>query len=382
MLLDLASRNSAALRPGHAARYLATGHLVFVAGGTLSAIGFDADRLQLRGAPVPLVTGVRINPEMAAVQFALAESGTLAYLPAVSAQRMLVWIDRKGGKETAVGAPPRAYSVPRISPDGTRIAFAIRDNDEDVHLWDVSRRVLRQLTFDPGANTIVSWVDNERVAYSGTVDGWGQVFEQRADGMGTPRQVTTGLPSFPFGATRDGTLIVGEYPPDGGWDIGLVPIQNPGARTTMERTKAYENNPALSPDGRWLAYQSNKTGRSEIYVRPFPVSGQGEIAITAEGGTRPVWAGDGSELYYWTVDQRLIVIKAIRITPGPPSGWGAPTVVLEGAFASAGSNTDYDVRDGRFLLMKDSADGESRAAREIVVIQNWHEAVRRLAPAK
>ena len=217
---------------------------------------------------------------------------------------------------------------------------------------------------------------------SGTVDGWGQVFEQRADGLGTPRQVTTGIPSFPFAASRDGKLlIVGEFPPDGGWDIGLVPIQNPDERRTVERTKAAENNPALSPDGRWLAYQSNKTGRNEIYVRPFPVSGQGEIAITAEGGTRPVWARDGSELYYWTVDRRLVVIKGIRITPGPPSSWGAPTVVLEGAYVSAGFNTDYDVRDGRFLLMKESAGAASRAA-EIVVVQNWHEEVKRLVPAK
>jgi len=382
VLLDLASRISAPLRAGLGARYLATGHLVFVVGGTLSAVGFDAARLQLRGTPVPLVTGVRVNPEMAAPQFAVADSGTLVYLPAVSARRTLVWLDRKGN-ETAVGVPPRAYSVPRVSPDGTRIAVAIRDNNEDVHLWDVSRRVLRQLTFDPGANTVVSWVDNERVAYSGTVDGWGQVFEQRADGLGTPRQVTTGIPSFPFAATRDGTvLIVGEYPPDGGWDIGLVPMQNPNERRTVERTKAAENNPALSPDGRWLAYQSNKTGRNEIYVRPFPVSGQGEIAITAEGGTRPVWAPDGSELYYWTVDRRLVVIRAIRITPGPPSGWGAPTVVLEGAYATAGVNTDYDVRDRRFLLMKESADEGSQAARQIVVVQNWHEEVKRLVPAK
>ena len=289
VLLDLASRISAPLRAGLGTRYLTTGHLVFVSAAR-SAVGFDADRVQARGPPVPLIPGVRVNPEIAAPQLAIADSGMVAYLPAVGAQRTLVWIDRKGN-ETAVGAPPRAYSLPRVSPDGTRIAVAIRDNNEDVHLWDISRRVLRQLTFDPGANTVVSWVDNERVVYSGTVDGWGQVFEQRADGLGRPRQITTGIPSFPFAVTRDGTLlIVGEFPPDGGWDIGLVPIQNPDERRTVERTKAVENNPVLSPDGRWLAYQSNKTGRNEIYVRPFPVSGQGEIAITAEGGTRPVWA--------------------------------------------------------------------------------------------
>jgi serine/threonine-protein kinase len=243
--------------------------------------------------------------------------------------------------------------------------------------------VLRQLTFDPGANTTVTWLDNERVALSGQVDGWGQVFEHRADGLGTPRQVTSGIPSFPYAASRDGTLvIVAEFPPDGSWDIGLVPIQKPEARITMERTKVRENNPALSPDGRWLAYQSNKTGRNEIYVRPFPVSGQGEIAITAEGATRPVWARDGSELFYWTTGRRSVAIKATRVTPGPPSGWGAPTVAIEGPYVTAGFDTDYDVWNGRFLLMKDDAEGPSRAARGIVVVQNWHEDVKRLVPAK
>ena len=382
MLLDLATRTSKPLRAGLAARYLSTGQLVFVAGTTLSGIGFDSDRLQLRGTAVPLVTEIRVDPEPNAVQVALNDSGTLAYLPAIAARRTLVWIDRKGG-ETPVGVPPRAYAFPRISPDGTRIALTIKENNQDVHLWDISRRVLRQFTFDPGPNTVVTWVDNERVAYSGLVDGWGQVFEQRADGLGTARQVTTGIPSFPYAATPDGSLlIVREFPPDGGWDIGLVPIEKPDARSTLERTKAVENNPALSPDRRWLAYQSNKTGRFEIYVRPFPVSGQGEFAITAEGATRPMWARDGTELYYWTIDQRSVVLKAIRVTPGPPSGWGAPAVAIKGPYVTTGFDTDYDVWDGRFLMMKESTENASRATREIVVVQNWREEVKRLLPVK
>ena len=381
VVLDLATGVSTPLRAGLAARYLRTGHLVFVAGSTLSAVGFDADGLQLRGPVVPLVTTVRVNPQGPAAQVALSDSGTLAYLPAIDAQRTLVWIDRKG-REIAVGAPPRAYSSPRVSPDGTRIALTIREGGQDVHLWDLSRRVLRQLTFDPGANTVVTWLDNERVAYSGTVDGWGQAFEQRADGLGTQRQVTTGIPSFPFAAHRDSNLlIVREFPPDGGWDIGLVPLQNPEGRKTVERTKAVENNPALSPDGRWLAYQSDKTGRYEVYVRPFPVSGQGEIAITADGATRPVWARDGGELYYWTGASRSVALKAIKVTSGPPLEWGTPIVAVEGPFVTASPDTDYDVWDGRFLLMKHHADGASRA-REIVVVQNWTEELKRLVAPK
>ena len=288
----------------------------------------------MHGAAVPIITGIRINPEVGAAQVAFSDAGAFGYLPVASTQRTFVWVDRHG-KETAVGAPPRAYSIPRVAPDGTRVAVSMKEGGQDIHLWDVSRRLLRQLTFDASPNTTLAWLDNERLAFSATVDGWGQAFEQRADGLGEPRQITSGLPSFPSAASRDGALlIVREYPPDGSWDIGVVPLQSPQTRQTVERTKASENNPALSPDGRWLAYQSNKTGRSEVYVRPLPLSGTGEIAVTAEGGTRPVWARDGSELYYWTASRTSVAIKAIRITLGPPSSWGAPSIIIEGAYAT------------------------------------------------
>ena len=206
------------------------------------------------------------------------------YLPAVSARRTLAWIDRKGN-ETAVGVAAWAYSVPRVSPDGTRIAVAIQDNNEDVSPLGRLTPGAQATHVRSGRQYCGVWVDNERVAYSGTVDGWGQAFEQRADGLGTPRQVTTGIPSFPFAATRDGTvLIVGEYPPDGGWDIGLVPMQNPNGAAPWNGRRPPRTILRCHPTAAWLAYQSNKTGRNEIYVRPFPVSGQGEIAITAEGG--------------------------------------------------------------------------------------------------
>jgi serine/threonine-protein kinase len=259
----------------------------------------------------------------------------------------------------------------------------MKDGGQDIHLWDVSRRLLRQLTFDASPNTTVAWLNNERLTFSGTVDGWGQVFEQRADGLEAARQVTRTLPSFPFSVSRDGAAIfVTEFPSDGAWDIGVVPVANPEMRQTVERTKDTETNPALSPDGRWLAYQSNKTGRFEIYVRPFPVTGQSAVAITGDGGTRPVWARDGSELYYWTTGRASAAIKAIRITAGPPSSWGASTVIVEGPFVTTGRDADYDVWDGRFLFMKDFTVDGPHPGREIVVVQNLNGELGRLAPVK
>ena len=207
MLLDVGTGKSTPLRSGSAARYLPTGHLVFISGGSLLAVAFDVDRLQMYGAAIPILTGIRVNPEVGAAQVAFSDAGGFGYLPVAITQRTLVWVDRQG-KETAVGAPPRAYSIPRVAPDGTRVAVSMKEGGQDIYLWDVSRRLLRQLTFDASPNTALAWLDNERLAFSATVDGWGQTFEQRADGLGEPRQVTNGLPSFPSAASRDGALLI------------------------------------------------------------------------------------------------------------------------------------------------------------------------------
>ncbi len=275
MVVDLASRTSRPLRQGSIARYLPSGHLVFVAGSTLWAAAFDLARLTLRGAAVPVVKDVRVNPEVGAAQIALTDAGGLAYLPVSSAQRTLVWVSRDG-RETPVGAPPRAYSLPRVSPDGTRIAVTMKESGQDIHLWDIAHGVLRQLTFNPSPNTTMAWLTSERVRTRvwSTAGGRRSSCVPTVSGCAAAHKRDALVPVHRL-AGWDGAHSPW-YPPDGAWDIGIVPIQPPGARQTVERTKATENNPVLSPDGRWLAYQSNKTGRFEIYARPFPAFGQGE----------------------------------------------------------------------------------------------------------
>ncbi len=160
-------------------------------------------------------------------------------------------------------------------------------------------------------------------------------------------------------------MIVREYPSHGGWDLGLVPLQNPERRRTFEATSASENNPAVSPDGRWLAYQSNKTGRYEVYARPFASPGEGEIVVTTDGGTRPVWARDGRELFYWVAGRDRTEIKAIQVGPGSPSTWAAARTVASGKYVSTSFDTEYDVWNGRFLLMKDAGSDGMHTGREI-----------------
>jgi serine/threonine-protein kinase len=380
LLLDVVTRTSKRLRAGTAGRYLPTGHLVFVVDGTLWATAFDIERAEARGTTVPVIKGVRVDSEAGVVQASMTESGALAYLPATSSlERTLVWADPR--KETPVGVPSRAYANPRVSPDGTRIAVTVRDGGQDIFVWDVSRNMLRQLTFDPAANATVTWLDNDRLAFSAEVDGWAQVFVQAADGLSAAKQLTSTLPTFPFSASRDGNLLfVREYPSDTGWDIGLLPVRDPATRRTVERTKWLEHNPGLSPDGRWLTYQSNKTGRFEIFVRSFPLSGAGEIQITSQGGTRPVWSRDGKTLFFWNESDDSTSLYGIKVNAGPPATWGAPTVAIKGSYVSAGNDTSYDVFGERFLLMKNVVPDGTMPRHEIVIAQNWFAELARLAP--
>jgi Tol biopolymer transport system component len=346
-------------------------------------VGDDLRRRSIgsAGSDRAVIKGVRVDSEGGAVQMALSDEGALAYLPATSRlERTLVWVDRQGN-ETPVGVPPDAYANPRVSPDGTKIVVTTKDGGEDVYVWDVSRRMLRQLTFDPAANSTAAWIDNERLAFSGEVEGWAQVFLQNADGTGSARQLTHGLPSFPFAASPDGSvLFVREYPSDGGWDIAVVPVQKPKARRTVYRTKWFEHNPVLSPDGRWLTYQSNKTGRFEIFVTSFPLSGAGEIQITGLGGTRPVWSRDGKTLYYWSESGDVVSVNGIEITQGPPASWGPPAVIVKGAYVTASTDNAYDSYGDRFLVMKNVLPNGARPRHEIVIAQNWFGELARLVP--
>ena len=219
------------------------------------------------------------------------------------------------------------------------------------------------------------------MTFSGEVEGWAQTFVQAADGLGAAQQLTKGIPTFPFAASPDGSLLlVREFPSDGGWDLGLVRVQNPETRRTVERTKWSEHNPALSPDGRWLAYQSSKTGRYEIFARSFPLSEAGEIQITARGGTRPMWSRDGKSLFYWSESGDVASINGIQITPGPPRAGAHRREIIKGPYVSAGTNTGYDFFGDRFLLMKNVLPDGTKPRREIVIAQNWFAELGRLAP--
>jgi serine/threonine protein kinase/Tol biopolymer transport system component len=389
-VLDLRTGAQTVLvRRGSHAHYVRSGHLVYAAGGTLLAVPFDLARRAVVGSPVPVVSPV-VSTQYGAVDAAVAADGTLVYMPvgAAADERRLVWVDRQG-REEPIASPPRAYVYPRLAPDGTRLALLIGAGDDDVWLWDLVRAALTRVTFEPGQDTFPVWTpDSRRLLFSSERAGARSLFGQAADGTGGTERLTESRNMQNLTAiSPDGArLVFTENVPGTGEDVMTVPLSGERRATPLVQTPFVERNGEVSPDGRWLAYQANDSGQFEIYVRPFPDVTTGHWQVSTGGGTRPLWARNGQELFYLAPTGALMRVGVER-----GNSWaGTPPVkLLEGRyFAGAGGRAvgrTYDVSpDGRrFLMIKPGSGIDSAAApASLVVVQNWVEELKRLVPTK
>ncbi len=287
MVESLKSGQRKTLFPGDTARYLPTGHVVYGVGSNIFAIPFDADRLEVTGGPVPMVEGVfRMG---GAFQYAVSESGTLVYIPgteltaATPSQRTLVWVDRTG-KEESLGAPTNAYAFPRISPDGTRVALAISTGgNEDIWIWDLRRKTLTRLTFDPGIDTMPLWTpDSRRIAYfSLPAEGKPQICWKAADGTGKVELLgslpnTYSLPSSwadngktliatVFGYSNLGSDFSTRSIP---FDVGALTMEGDHKGKMLLQEKYTESQPGFrrTADG-WRIHPMSRAGTRSMYVR-------------------------------------------------------------------------------------------------------------------
>ena len=373
MVLDTSTGQSKRLLSGAAGRYVRSGHLVFFSEGSLWAAAFDLDRLEVVGTPRAVLAGLRGSGA-----FDVSASGSLVYLPEAAGQaRSLVWVDRDG-KETALPMEARPWSNPRLSPDDKHIAMPMRSEGFDIWIWDVEGRGLRQLTTDPTPNYLAAWApDGKRLAFSVVAQGRTQLFWQAPDGSGKPQPMTREpdlRSEFPNAFARDGGLLATV----GTTDIEVIAPD--GTRRMLVATEAVERNAAVSPDGRWFAYESNRSNRNEIYVRPYLNAQDPEWRVTRDGGITPVWSRDGKELYYWKFDGTTVAVHAVPITAQTTFAFGESRKLFSGAYAQTSWDTSYDVaRDGRFLMLKNIG---STARDEVVVVQNWIEELKRLVPVK
>jgi eukaryotic-like serine/threonine-protein kinase len=404
-ILDLRTNvQTTLMRGGSDASYVPSGHLVYGAGTSLMAVAFDLGRLSVVGTPVPVVDNVETwagttsftGPVSGAVDAAVASDGTIVYVPSATTsaeQRSLVWVDRQGREET-IPAPPRAYASPHLSPDGTKVALDVREGDQDVWIWDFARENLTRLTLSAARERAPVWnVDGRRVFFEGQREGRLGLFSQSADGTGGPERLgdfENNQMVQPKGVSPDGKWLLVEFPPR---NIGLVDLEGDKQLKPLIEPGFAKDNPTISPDGHWIAYESSESGRFEIYVRPFPAVDTGRWAISTNGGQRPVWSRDGRELFYLEgipstlptdpADLKLRLM-AVGIRPGASFSAGAPQVVFEGPYALTSGGRLYDVSpDGRrFLMIKSPQATEDSEPLSLVVVQHFDEELRRLLPRK
>ncbi|MCH8267337.1 MAG: serine/threonine-protein kinase [Acidobacteria bacterium] len=386
------------IQGGTHARYVPTGHLVYAQAGTpgtLLAVPFDLERLEVTGNPVPIVEGVmQLNTSYLA-QFSFSHLGTLVYVPAASDLQggmTLVWVDRTGAVEP-LAAPPRQYRNPTLSPDGQRLAVTIPGLPPDVWVYDIARHTLIRLTFE-GDNRLPIWTpDGKRVTFrSNRAGGPWNLFWKSADGSGTAERLATSeRTQTPSSWSPDGRLLAfydriftgGTSTTEG--DIWVLPLEGDpstssgraGKPQPFLQTQFYEAAPMFSPDGRRLAYVSNESGKNEVYVQPFPGPG-GKRQISTDGGAEPVWARNGRELFYRNGSQMM----AVEIATEPTFSAGLPRLLFEGNFQpSAASLANYDVTpDGqRFVMIQEGAPDSPPP--QINVVLNWFEELKRRVPS-
>ena len=328
---------------------------------------------EVTGNPVPLLEGVVVKITGSA-NFDIADNGRLVYASgASSGERSLVWVDREGRLEP-INVPRLNYVYARLSPDGTEVALDSRDEENGLWTWDFARGALQPLTVRPGRERGPVWNhDGTRIAYNGGIDGNEGIDWQAADGSGTAERLTEG-PHAPTAFTPDGAQLLffqpSNAPPH---DIGMVSLDGERRVELLLEGPYNERNAEISPDGNWLAYESDESGQSEIYVRPFPDVSASREQVSTDGGTRPLWSGDGRELFYWVEPS---TIMAVSVDAGTDFTAGRPDVAVQGSFPTAVFvGRHYDVsRDGdRFLLITEASDPEAEepAPAQITVVLNW-----------
>jgi Tol biopolymer transport system component len=362
------------------------GHLVYAGPGTLRAVPFDLDRLETRGTPVTVVPDV-VTTIKGGMNAVVAGDGTLAYVLGTveGTPRTLVWVDRQG-HETPIPAPPRPYLLPALSPDGTRIAVFANDQQRDVWLWDLRHTTLTRLTSPPGVDVVQVWTpDSRRLIFTSERAGVRNLFWQTADGAGAAERLTESPDTqYPTGVSPDGRRLIftDEFPTTGN-DVMAIELDATRRVTPLVQSPFIEQNGTVSPDGRWLAYEANDSGRFEIYVRPFPEVNSGRWQVSTTGGTRPIWARSGQELVYVSPTGALMEVGVAR---GP--SWAATTptlVVKEGYFTNLnwwGRSYDISPDGQRFLMIKEDGAGAPAAPASIIVVQHWVEELKRLVPTK
>jgi serine/threonine-protein kinase len=374
-------------RTAHAAVYVPTGHVVYLRMGVLMAAPFDISRLEVTGPAVPVMAGVFYN-NGGAGHFSVSSTGTLAYV-SDAVQRTpadLLWVDR-AGRTTSVEIPRGPYTRPELSPDGTRVALEDSTSQERQHIvvWDFTRHTLTAVTRDAGVSETPIWnSDGTSLLLTSRpqLGALGRLFRQRADGAGTPTQLTSGALAqvyasggeYPAWISPDGAKVI--YSVAGTDADGIKVLDLPTRKVQM--LIAGGRTARVSPDGRWLAYRTFDSGIAEVYVSPYPNVASARWQVSTGGASSPRWSRDSTELFYRGLGSNRTHMYVLKVGTNATLEGVRPQLLLDVPDSGAGDGLDgFDVgRDGRFLVLK----GLPQQPPIPHVIVNWFELVKRTVP--
>ena len=387
-VVDVATKKWRVLldRTGHAPIYVPTGHLVYLRAGVLMAAPFDASRLEVTSASIPVMSGVLYN-NGGAGHFGVSSGGTIAYMPdsGTRPQADLVWVDRTG-RTSATDLARGPYSGPELSPDGTRVALESSSSlgRQSIVIWDFARRTLTPITRDTSVSEAPMWTANgTNLLFTSRLQlgALGRLFQQRADGAGAPTQITSG-------PLKQVIASGGEYPAAGLSETTILyavtgtdsdGIKQLDLTTGVSQVVVpHGRTPRLSPDGRWLAYRMVESGLPQIYVSPYPNVASARWQVSNGPTSTPRWSRDSTELYYRGLGTNRSHMYVLKVGAGATLDGARPQVLVD--VPDSGNNVlvEFDVgRDGRFLLLK----GVPQQAPIPHVIVNWFDVLRRAMPA-
>ena len=375
---------------GSDARYVPTGHVVFARKGRLLAVPFDLESLEVTGPEVPVLdtinhsiyTGHSLR-ETGVAQFSFSKSGTLAYVAGSvfpEIKRQAVWVDRQG-REEPLEVEPRWYLSGRVSPDGRHVLLTGGYPPKDVWLFDRNRKLLRRQTFEGNQSYAVWGPGPDHFTFGSDREGPSALFAKKVDSEpGEVEKLQTTSESL-ASSWDNQRLLFTVFNRNTGSDISI--LSSEGMVEPFLQTRFFELYPEFSPDGRWIVYVSNQSGRPEVYVSPSTGSGQ-SVQLSIQGGSSPAWSRDGREVFY-RQDRKFFAVKIYingnRLTADPPTELFGN---VESRYAGSGPVRSYDVApDGRFLVLKEEGNVRTAATEQhfptrIRIVQNWFEELKRL----
>jgi serine/threonine-protein kinase len=379
-------------RGGYHGRYLRSGHLVYIHEGTLFGAPFDLGRLEVTGQPVAVLDGIHSNTLSASTQFSTSDNGTLVYVPGESngSSAPIYWMDRNG-KTALLRAQTANWSNIRFAPDGRHLAVEILDGQNDIWVYDLTRDVMTPLTSDPASDTSPVWTpDGRRIVFASTRANPAapNLYWLRVDGSGEAQRLTESKKrQRPVSWSPDGKFLAfEEFDMQGRSDLMILPMtgdEQSGWKAGTPRAfiapLASATEPSFSPDGRWLAYSSNETGRDEVYVRPFPGPGA-KTQISTTGGQFPTWSRTRHELLFSTGVGGQIM-AGLFSTPGDVFQSETPRLWPEGRFENRGPWRMFDLHpDGERLGLRPGAGNVPQS--HVIFVFNFGDDLKARVPTK